>query len=767
MVGDRHIVKVKVRILFKWYRCQKGGNMEGILSGKKVAVLVETEYIHHEIEYYKTFFGEQGAQVDLMTYLWGKESRKLICDITDTDNPQQEIHTMTVDKEIAQCKPEDYDIILIAANYVACRLREIPPMGSLGSIEQLQSPPAVQFMAAAMANHNIVKGALCHGLWLLTPLPHVLRNRNVICHTVVLADIYNARANYVPTEEHVVIDGDLVTGRSAADLEKYCSAILTAYSKIPDDAIVVEKQYEKSTRLKGRMRRLNRMLVENHTTKRKGDNTGIKQKKDIVNYDIDGLIDESTSPEVWREHLVNDLMKYWDRAEATTLQHDLFPTYRSNKGERISDNPAEFPPEIKAAYADKEETRGLVQAEEGENACERNYVRAHSRQTYAYGIAYNMTGNPYYLSLCKKGAFALINAIDGDQGMFTTQFHKTGKWDNEPHKRTSQDLAYGITGMGMYYYLTHDEAILPYILKVKDFIFNYYFDEGKGLFTWLPKASNDGQIEIVAQLDQIYGYLMWLTTAMPEPYQSEWKGDLRKIANILIYRLYSERYGFFWGSDNTLFTEQLGTDHTDFGHSIKTLWLIMRIGVLVEEMYYVDFAREKIDKILDEAYIRETKSWARRFNAEGELDPDKEWWGLAELDQACSLLALNDPSYLDYLNNTYDYWFKYMVDHEDGEIWHMVDGLTNRPVLKYPKIHSWKNSLHSFEHALFGYLTSSAIKGEDCEMFYAFKSREEVTYDRVRPYLFEANIVSVSEREELKCMEEGYKKIKVTFNTIR
>jgi mannose/cellobiose epimerase-like protein (N-acyl-D-glucosamine 2-epimerase family) len=482
-------------------------------------------------------------------------------------------------------------------------------------------------------------------------------------------------------------------------------------------------------------------------------------KRNVIHFDIDGLIKNHTDPEVWIDHLENDLMKYWIIDSATTFEQDLFPTYRSNKGEVISNDSNLWPPEIKAGLAD-EDTKGLIDIGQ-------NYIRAHSRQTYAYGIAYNVTGNEEYLRLCKKGAYALVNAIDGNNGMFTKQNNTSGKWGDPIQNRTSQDLAYGLTGMSMYYYLTHDEGMLYKILQAKDYIFEAYFDKGKGIFTWLPKVDEDGDIEIVAQLDQIYAYMMWLTPALPEPYQSEWKASLKKIADILIHRFYSERYGFFWGQDTDSGVHQLGKDHTDFGHSVKTMWLIYEIGILTKETSYVIFAREKINKILEEAYIPETASWGRRFKEDGTLDTDKEWWGLAELDQACAILSLNDPSYLYYLNNTYKYWFDYMVDKKYGEIWHMVSGKDNKPLIQYPKIHSWKNSLHSFEHAIFGYLTSSEIKNRDFTLYYAFKDQNEVSYKQVRPYLFEGNIVDVHQFNEFDFMEDGNKKIKVTFNTLR
>ena len=48
-----------------------------ILAGKKIAVLVETEFIPEEIEAYQKRFAELGATVHLMSRLWGQEKRSL------------------------------------------------------------------------------------------------------------------------------------------------------------------------------------------------------------------------------------------------------------------------------------------------------------------------------------------------------------------------------------------------------------------------------------------------------------------------------------------------------------------------------------------------------------------------------------------------------------------------------------------------------------------------------------------------------------------
>ncbi len=468
------------------------------------------------------------------------------------------------------------------------------------------------------------------------------------------------------------------------------------------------------------------------------------------------LVDNALDSQTWKDHLEKDLMKFWDRPDAYNLDGALFSTYRTNSGEKLPADKSKWPEEFTAAAA-ADDTKGLVEPEF-------NFVRAHSRQTYAYGIAFHMTGNTHYLELCRKGALALTEAIDGNYGMFVNQRKDTGDWDSNRKKRTSQDLAYGLTGLGMYYFLTHDIGIMHKIIQIKDYIFSVYMDDGKGYLTWLPKHENNSEIQIVAQLDQLYAYMLMITPSLPEPYKSVWKKDMKKIADILITQFYSEKYQFFWGTEDTSNKMSLGTDHTDFGHSVKSFWVIMKIGEMLGDPFYIDFARPKIDKILKEAYIEETGSWARRFNTDGSLDTDKEWWILAELDQAAEILSIHDPSYYHYLNKTQRYWLDKMVDHEYGEIWHMVSGKDDKPIINYPKAHNWKTSLHSFEHALFGYMTAARIKGESFDVYYALPEWERVSHRTVSPYMFFGNITDIRQSGAVKELPDGNMLYRITFN---
>lgn len=196
------------------------------LKGKKIAVLVESEFIPEEIEAYRRDFAALGAEVHFMSYLWGQPKLTF----TSAEQAGSKQMTLEVDIDFQDINPDEYAAIIMAANYTSVRLRYFePPPGQPFSADMVKSAPAVKFFARAMANRRLVKGALCHGLWILTPNPELLKGRKVICHEVMLADVLNCGAQYIPPDTEnagVMVDGDLVTGRSKHEVQAFIQAIV-------------------------------------------------------------------------------------------------------------------------------------------------------------------------------------------------------------------------------------------------------------------------------------------------------------------------------------------------------------------------------------------------------------------------------------------------------------------------------------------------------------------------------------------------------------
>ncbi len=483
---------------------------------------------------------------------------------------------------------------------------------------------------------------------------------------------------------------------------------------------------------------------------------------EFTRIDLSKALQALPSGERWLAHLNDELLPFWTTPEALGTPLGNFPTYRCNDGSLV--NPAD--PCLEIRNADP----AIVKLS-------RDYVRSKSRQIFAYGVAYHLTGEEKYLLYARAGAEWLIaNALDRKDGGAYSWF-EDGRGAPAAAQRTSQDLAYAVTGIAFLHYLTHDPRYLDIVVDLKTHIFKTYYDREWDLLRWVREANADGdtpdQKELVSQLDQVYGYLLWSTLAVEDPrLRAGWERDLKKLSLAMREQFYGDTYGLYWGSVTRTESRDLGTGHTDFGHSIKTLWLTYRVGLLTGDAGLVEFAKPRMYDIIRTAYLPGNGSWARGFKpvAPGSerwtIDPDKEWWSLAELDQTAATLALVDPGFVAILSRTYDYWFKYMVDHQHSEIWHMVSGVDNKPDLSVPKQHSWKNAFHSFEHALIGYLTTQQLHGKPIVLYYAFARKPAP--GTVQPYLYFATLESQKAGTPFAdAALARYHRTEITFTSLR
>ena len=194
--------------------------MNNQLAGKKVAVVVESQYIPSEINTYLDRFALYGAKVDLVSRLWDQPSQRFYS--TVEPGVTEALEWLEVTNDFDHVRLDDYAAVIVSANYTSVRLRwsDRDDVNALNAAEVVSSVPAVRFFREAMQNSKIIKGAPCHALWLLTPSPAALCGRKVICNKVVLADVLNAGAIYTPCppgtpeDKQVVVDGDLVTNNS-------------------------------------------------------------------------------------------------------------------------------------------------------------------------------------------------------------------------------------------------------------------------------------------------------------------------------------------------------------------------------------------------------------------------------------------------------------------------------------------------------------------------------------------------------------------------
>ncbi|MGO9597291.1 MAG: TIR domain-containing protein [Isosphaeraceae bacterium] len=193
-------------------------------SGLKVAVLVERLYIPEEIRLYQQRFGELGITVDLMSRLWGRPKYTFAGMTDEAGNPSL---SLRVALDVREVHLDDYAAVIASGGLSALFLRHFYDIGII-SPAMVTEAPAVRFFAQAMRNPKIVKAASGMGLFLLTPVPELLRGRKVTCDPIALADVVNAGGIYTPSPDNVVVDGDLVTAASIdeEDVRRMIDAVM-------------------------------------------------------------------------------------------------------------------------------------------------------------------------------------------------------------------------------------------------------------------------------------------------------------------------------------------------------------------------------------------------------------------------------------------------------------------------------------------------------------------------------------------------------------
>jgi protease I len=181
------------------------------MARNKIGVLIETDFYENEIFYYQHRFPEEGLELHFLTRLWGNPA------LDFTGHQLKAPFTCTESFEgLSDADLGQYAAIIVPSGMVADRLRYTEDVHAI--------PPATQFLARIFPDPAILKGIICHGLWLCAPLPELVRGRRLTVHNNLLGDARAYGAEYVDAD--VVEDGDLITARTGAHCHLLARAII-------------------------------------------------------------------------------------------------------------------------------------------------------------------------------------------------------------------------------------------------------------------------------------------------------------------------------------------------------------------------------------------------------------------------------------------------------------------------------------------------------------------------------------------------------------
>ncbi|KPI02573.1 ThiJ/PfpI domain-containing protein [Actinobacteria bacterium OK074] len=181
------------------------------LAGRRIGILIESDFVEDEIAYYRKRFAEEDIEVVLLTRLWGQES------LTFTGHEHQA--TLDVNGDLEQLdygELHQFSALVVPSGMVADRLRY--------SEDLQQAAPAVALMRRAFRIPSLLKAFSCHGLSLLSAAPELVGDREVTCHNNLVGDVRNMGARYL--DQDIVIDRDLITSRTVEERHLLARAVI-------------------------------------------------------------------------------------------------------------------------------------------------------------------------------------------------------------------------------------------------------------------------------------------------------------------------------------------------------------------------------------------------------------------------------------------------------------------------------------------------------------------------------------------------------------
>jgi protease I len=170
------------------------------LKGKKVAVLAADLYQEMElwVPYYR--LKEEGAEVVVV----GTEKKTYT---------SKHGYPVTAEKASGEVSAKDLAGVVVPGGYAPDIMRRDPNMLKLVRECFEQGKPVA---------------AICHAGW-VPASAGILKGRTATCFSSIKDDVINAGAKYV--DQEVVVDGNLITSRTPADLPAFCRELVKALEK--------------------------------------------------------------------------------------------------------------------------------------------------------------------------------------------------------------------------------------------------------------------------------------------------------------------------------------------------------------------------------------------------------------------------------------------------------------------------------------------------------------------------------------------------------
>ena len=362
-----------------------------------------------------------------------------------------------------------------------------------------------------------------------------------------------------------------------------------------------------------------------------------------------------------------------------------------------------------------------------------------TRNTYGFVRAYMLTGNATYLAMARKGLnFLYEHGWDGSNGGWFRELDINGDPIGPYADKSAFDQLYALLGISAYCEATADAGDWQWLMKGYAHYEDHYWDNRPSYSGYYDTADFDGSNgrnkSFNATVDAITTHILYLyLLTEDQAYKRRLEELADQVVNHLVTSMDSQAIGFVeqfdsdwnWNDDEPM---------TIMGHALKAAWCLARIYQIDPNDAYIPAAEKLVSEVLQKGYDHELGGPYKDYDrTTGEMlmwgNPDilKTGWAMEQaLTSGLQLYGnTGNTLYLQMADESLDFFMKYFVDHEYGEVY-MDRTRTGGFAWHENKGNEWKAAYHSIEMGYYTYLYGNLfVKHEPVTLHYDFVGSSE------------------------------------------
>lgn len=331
-----------------------------------------------------------------------------------------------------------------------------------------------------------------------------------------------------------------------------------------------------------------------------------------------------------------------------------------------------------------------------------------ARHLFSYSAAYLLNGDQNDLEMAREiKTYLLSHAWDKEHGGWFDALDVEGK-PSQTGKSTFVQV-YVITGLTMYYFITHDPEVKDYIDESNTLLEEKAWDQKLGGYydalerNWTTKTETKS---VSSQLAPGSGYLLYLYMATRDKKYLE---QAERIADTILRQMKDPKSGWVLEAFDKNWQYIQGRqdeEEINIGHNIEIAWTLARLHLLNGNTDYLQVVKFLADSLHQYGFSPKNGTW---FTGISRQNPKQHtaytyWWIQAYGNMFDLYLHQFFPEddYPASFSQGAAFWDKYFLDRKNGDTYLSV--MENGAVKDAQKANQFKASYHSMEHCLLNYL---------------------------------------------------------------